>query len=502
MGTIADKLAYLAGTKTAIKSAIENKGVDVGGIPFRQYADKIDLISGGAVEPEPYVRPSDWLELPAVNEGDQKVGGLHAVFPHDSNFVAFKCSGAYTVDWGDNTTDSYSSGATASHIFNYSDFNTDCSRGYRQAIITITPQSGQNLIELDFAKSHPSYTFEDWQCTGWLDIKIAGEYIERITFVDEDWMIAYAGMLEIFEFIGKNNIEDFSLMFADCGSLQSIPQLDTSSGTDFSYMFADCCSLQSIPQLDTSKGIDFNSMFGGCCSLQSIPQLDTSNGTDFGDMFYECYSLQSIPQLDTSNGTNFEGMFIRCYSLQSIPQLDTSKGIDFNSMFGGCYSLQSIPQLDTSSGTNFVDMFGGCSSLQSIPLLDTSSGTDFSDMFSFCYSLQSIPLLDTSSGTDFSDMFSFCYSLQSIPLLDTSSGTDFNGMFYYCSSLSSAPLQGTPQNISYENCRLSRQALIDIFNGLATVQNKTITITGNYGASQLTANDKNIATNKGWTITG
>lgn len=48
MGTTADKLAYLNGTKTAIKNAIVAKGVEVpDGTTFRQYAEKIGEISGG-----------------------------------------------------------------------------------------------------------------------------------------------------------------------------------------------------------------------------------------------------------------------------------------------------------------------------------------------------------------------------------------------------------------------------------------------------------------------
>jgi len=45
--TIADKLTYLNGTKAAIKTAIEAKGVTVGDAAFRDYADKVALISGG-----------------------------------------------------------------------------------------------------------------------------------------------------------------------------------------------------------------------------------------------------------------------------------------------------------------------------------------------------------------------------------------------------------------------------------------------------------------------
>ena len=50
MGTRADKLSYLTGTKTAIKNAIIAKGVDVEDTDtFRAYADKIGQIESGGI---------------------------------------------------------------------------------------------------------------------------------------------------------------------------------------------------------------------------------------------------------------------------------------------------------------------------------------------------------------------------------------------------------------------------------------------------------------------
>ena len=66
--------------------------------------------------PEPWVRPSDWLALPTVADGDEIFVGLHAIFP-DANFVAFTVAGDYEVDWGDGTSNTYSSGATAEHEY-------------------------------------------------------------------------------------------------------------------------------------------------------------------------------------------------------------------------------------------------------------------------------------------------------------------------------------------------------------------------------------------------
>lgn len=52
MGTIAEKLAYLNATKTAIKNAIVGKGVSVSdNDTFRAYAQKISAIETGGGEP-------------------------------------------------------------------------------------------------------------------------------------------------------------------------------------------------------------------------------------------------------------------------------------------------------------------------------------------------------------------------------------------------------------------------------------------------------------------
>ena len=48
MGTLNDKLNYLAGTKAAIKTAITGKGVTVAdNDTFRSYAEKISVIETG-----------------------------------------------------------------------------------------------------------------------------------------------------------------------------------------------------------------------------------------------------------------------------------------------------------------------------------------------------------------------------------------------------------------------------------------------------------------------
>ena len=83
--------------------------------------------------------------------------------------------------------------------------------------------------------------------------------------------------------------------------------------------------------------------------IATIKLWDTSNVTDMSYMFTSCTELITIPQLDTSNVTDMNQMFYNCVSLTTIPQLDTSKVTDMSYMFYSCTSLTSIPLLDCSS---------------------------------------------------------------------------------------------------------------------------------------------------------
>ena len=107
--------------------------------------------------------------------------------------------------------------------------------------------------------------------------------------------------------------------------------------------------------------------------IVTIKLWDASNVNDMSYMFQSCTYLTSIPLLNTSKVTNMDNMFRTCSSLTSIPQLDTSKVTKLSNAFYDCTSLTSIPQLDTSKVTTIESMLSNCTSLTSIPLLDCSS---------------------------------------------------------------------------------------------------------------------------------
>ncbi|UUC46549.1 BspA family leucine-rich repeat surface protein [Flavobacterium cerinum] len=479
MGTIADKLTYLGQTKAEIRDAIVKKGVAVTPeTTFREYAGKILEINaeGNGNDPLDWIRPTDWLRIEdSVTTGDQKFVGLHAI-SEDSNFISFTATADYTVDWGDGVVENFTSGTQASHIYSYNSFpGTETATGYRQAIVTITPQNGQNLTSINLQKRHrqPLLTYYS---TGWMDIRMSGP---KMTSLVIGGSLMYHGLLEAFCFLGNNEITSFRRAFYACPVLESVILEDTSNAIDFGYMFASCKALAKIPLFNTSKGEDFGYMFQACTSLQKVPAFDTSNGNSFSSMFATCNALKTIPELNTANGRSFSGMFLECTALRTVPLLDTSKGTEFRSMFLGCTLLRNIPPLDTTSGIEFISMFSSCVVLRTIPVLNTAKGQEFRSMFHSCSALESVPVLKVTEGTFFNDMFA------------------------NCGSLSKATFSGTKQSIAYDSCKLSRVALVDIFKNIAAgVVSKTINITNNWGAPSLTTEERAIATDKGWTIIG
>ena len=456
-------------------------------------------------------RPDDWLAMPSVTSTDDTFVGLHAVFPTGSNFVAFTFTtdtGDYQVDWGDGNIDVVASNTQAQHQYDYSTYDTGSttlsSLGYKQAIITVTPVSGE-LRTADFQKRYTTTpTINFGYTTGFLDCILSMPNANTDRSIIFGGSTMRHGFVQRFSMLNSGGATNMYLMFYICSSLQSIPLLDTSNVTNMRQMFQGCELLQTIPLFDTSNVTNMYAMFNNSGLVKPIPLLDTSNVTDMRQMFMNCFSLQEVPLFDTSNVTQMDLMFGNCYSLQSVPLFDTSNVTRMYYMFDDCHSLQTIPLFDTSNVTNMSNMFERCYSLQTIPLLDTSNVTTMNGMFQFCSSLQSIPLLNTSNVTSMNTMFLSCVSLQEVPALDTTSVTIQNGQFATCYSLTKTDII-CRKSVQFDRALLSQSELVNIFNNLIDLTGLTsqnISINQCWGASALTAAERQIATDKNWTITG
>jgi len=365
-----------------------------------------------APAPAGWTRPADWLTMPTLTSADEDIAILHAVWDNDSNYAAFKCTtsaGDYDVDWGDGTTTSHASNTTAEHQYDYATYDTGnatlSTRGYKQAIIRITPATG-----------------------------------------------TLATFSSNFRYTGQN--QNYSTGFLDV--------------------------LLSMPSATTGASILFQSSLVSNRYMEQVHILNSGGMTSAANMFNGCVSLQSVPLFNTSSVTNMVSMFNSCLALQSVPLFDTSIVTSMSTMFSGCTSLQEIPLFDTSSVTTMQNMFSGCGRLQSVPLFDTSSVTSMNTMFLNCTSLQEIPTFVTTDVTTMTNFALSCFSMSKTDIVCRVS-------------------------VNFTNNQLSQAELVNIFNNLldrTLLAAANINITGNYGAAALTVPEREIATDKNWTITG
>lgn len=550
--------------KQSIKSAIECQGVPVSDeLRIDSYAPLIESI-GRLTPPDPVevynnTRPADWLPMPMPQDDEMYM--LFHIPDGCSSLLAFTitCIGAYTVALGTVVNEEfiqYSSVSIASgkpyetELF-AADYGNLTSNGMKQVMIKVSGIDILTFSPSSHSKRASSSNFAAWNI---VEISCRLPKSTRLLVGRSSPNLALEKLV-YFSMYGPNMITNMSVMFYYCHSLVAVPFLDTSMAINMNGMFTLCAALVAIPEFNTSNVTNMKSMFNQCYSLKTIPDLDTSQVTNMSSMFSNCYCLVSVPQMNTQNVTDMSYMFSYCWRIVLIPMMDTRNVVNMNcmlrrcpvlsavppfetqnvtnmnNMFDNCKSLTKIPFLDTSNVTSMLGMFKDCTALITVPPLDTSRVTDMTEMFNTCNSLSSVGFLDTSSVTNMSKMFNFCQNLITIPQLDTSNVTNMNNMFASCYALSVIPPMDTTNvtdmenmflrcrslhsilfdsavsdwegcDLSFIDCSMMHTDIIAFFNSLPTItSSKTITLTGNPGANDLTDAEKAIATEKGWTLT-
>ncbi len=444
-----------------------------------------------------WVRNPCWLAMPTFTDGEQKICGLWAVYDHPLNYVSFSAAGNYTVDWGDGTTNNYSTGTTCTHTYTYSDthldgtdrpvtftvstdvvtrtahglanndqvlfFNLVSTTGinegtvyyvrdadansfkiadapggtaidltgsdgsatllsHKQALITITPQAGQNLTSINFQSNTPpsGVTASNTYGSSWLDLVLSGNNFTSFTFSSASgyrhWLVQRVLFL-----------------------------MPTITMTNWANAFYVCEALRTVPTLPVptaSGAVSLNSVFYYCQRLLAAPVMNTSAVTNMGSSFISCMSLHTVPKWSLASVTTMSGAFQNCWSLRSLPAMDLSAATDCSNMLNDCRSLATIGAITTTTAlTNCASMFYGCLNLREVPLFTTSAVTNVSSMFSYCMNLWRIPKFNFTAATTVTSCFTACTNLNGLPAVQFSSAvTNLSSVFSQ-----PAPSEGGPQ---------------------------------------------------------
>lgn len=423
---------------------------------------------GGSGGSTAWVRPSDWLILPSAEANSVKI--LHAVFDQAENYVVIKMQTAdnstYTINWGDGNSTTAASNTNITYNYTYSSASLDgtlSSRGYKQAIITITPQAGKTFTLCDLSQKISTPTGMQMYATGLLDVNINLPNLTAAQRLFIGSSVVRHSYLERVYITSWGLVNNVSSLFQYCPALQSLNETEW-----------------NMANIQTTAAMFF--------SCSGIKVIDGSNWnmakvTTIADMFRDCQTIQKINCANWNLGlcTTFSSTFQSCVALTEIDvsNWNTSNVNSFSYTFQACRSLTrlNVRNWNAAKVTTMTNMFELCYALQEIDM-----------------SLWSLPLCTTASAA-----FANCHSLRKLGPCSFSNLTTLGTTFNNCRSLTSCTITGMKVNVDFTACRLSTTALNQIYTNLATVTGRTITVTSNYGN---VADDITIATAKGWTVTG
>lgn len=414
--------------------------------PIKAYLGQVQLFDAGQSSAG-YQRPADWMPLPAAQAESVKI--LHAVSDQYENFAALRMNtntGTYQVDWGDGVVETFNSGVIASHNYDFNNtelYGTLTTRGYKQAIIAITPTTGVFTI-CNLNVKIPSPTGLQQYNTGFLDLNINLPSLGTGT------------RLIIARGLGTGLVRH--------ASLERVNITSWGANTSTSGLFFGCSRLQSLNEMewDMTNISDVSNMFRSCAAISKLncSTWNTDGIFNWAHAFLACQGLVSFvaPPSGKINSTSLLNLFNSCYSLEELDLSgwNVSSVTDMNSIFKSCFSLRylNITGWNTSAVTNATYMFAACPALERVPTIDLSAVNTITDQ-------------------------AFCGA---------------------SSSLTRMQATGINVSVNMANCMFGATALNEIYTNLsANGSGKTITVTGNYGTS---SDDPSIATAKGWTVVG
>lgn len=470
--------------------------IPVPGYPLMPAIDPIDDAR--------WTRNVNWMSMPAMTGADEKFVGLVRVDNADYNLVALIASGNYTVDWGDGTVENISAGVTASHNYAWANAfltDTSASLGYKQAMVVVTPQVGQQLTALNLNVKHPlgpsgatavaaakwlemAISLPNCGASG-LTIGVSAGMVSLNVFMEKAVVYNVGALTSLaYAFTNASSLRELyvsgisavttianmcqlnscleKLIINDAASLTNANNLANNcpniqelaiNGVVGTYtaasVFSSCAGMIVAPDFDTSKISDASSMFSNGATLLRVPAYDFSSCTTFASMFVSCTSLQAVPRFKTTTAlTSVSSMFSGCTALVYAPLIGdvTSAVTNWSSLFSNCDKLKFVPTYDMSAVTNVASMFSGCRLLLKVPPMNTANVTAFNSLFSGCVNLREFPTLNLASATTLNSMFQSCFQLRSVTLdLTTNNSCTASSLFLQCSALESVTITAAPK---------------------------------------------------------
>lgn len=382
--------------------------------------------------------------------------------------------------------------------------------------LQIAPTNFQRIIILNGLDRNRLTQVEQWGSTTWTSMEYAFYGCTNL-------QVTAADVPDL------SNVSSMESMFFGCTNLNSptnIGSWNTATVTNMRFMFSYASAFnQDIGSWNTGAVTNMERMFQQGFAFNnggngSINNWNTGAVTNMNGMFFEAKAFnQNIGSWDTGNVTDMVAMFYDANAFnQDIGLWNTGAVTDMYQMFTEADAFnQNIGSWNTSSVINMGSMFlatsfdnGGSGSINN---WNTASVTSMRLMFASASAFnQNIGSWNTEAVTDMSFMFSSASAFdQNIGAWNTAAVTDMSGMFAGANAfnrniggwnLNPGVVMTSMLDFCGMDCNNYSSTLIGWSVNPTTPNGRVLEATNRaYGTNAVTART-NLATTKGWTITG
>ena len=197
---------------------------------------------------------------------------------------------------------------------------------YKVAIVTITPQAGQNLTVINLQAKHNQTGLQVYT-TGWLDLSISVPNVTGTGFTLSGTAVSHR-LLERVNPIACGNLTTMASMFRGMPSLRVLTRYPCpiTTVTTMANMH-DGSGLRTFPDYEGTAAVLTNTafQFSGCFNADNFPRLPgpAPNLTTINNM-YVSTNARRIPEFPGSAATvtNMAALVLACPNVQELPPIN------------------------------------------------------------------------------------------------------------------------------------------------------------------------------------
>jgi spore maturation protein SpmB len=274
-------------------------------------------------------RPPSWLPMPNITGVEDLIAILYPVDDASFNTITTPAiTGNYIVDWGDGNVENFASGTSATHSYVFANMpqGSQTPLGYRQALVTITPQAGNSLTSMEAFQSQSCLDFVASGTNLLINSINTNPRLEHMKLLCKVSGTTAGNTAVVLIELAPNVFSTKATLasqFSTNYSMVYVDYFDTGSISNFSNTFNNCSSLKSLPNINFNNATDMRNCFSGCRSLQSLPNIQLLNVVSFfNNPFATTSNLEKINI--TGQISNMNGLFSVSRKLTTFPALDMS----------------------------------------------------------------------------------------------------------------------------------------------------------------------------------